>query len=471
MRTQRQPPSTAVAPQMVARLTSTVLDRLPCKSFGYLLAADDSDIASDFVLFEANVRNSPAWKPKFESYGRYFIEHDDAGFVATPEESWHVQQEVWNRRASQVGVFHSHLRHPANFSGIDYDMHIERFEDLWHMIVSVRNPRFPQARIYAVSREAVEETMHAECGADTAQRIAFPLDAAHAARAGGRATDAAVSKARECLALAADGTPGCKDNEAICACIGQLLLSGDAGAFDEFVTHGFLRGSGDRYDELVAPGMRYLHGGAFEMGADPQPRSHFCGEVPRHAVNLSAFAIAETSVTRELYQRFDRSRPSDPHDASLPATGVTWFDAAIFALWMGCRLPTEAEWEYACGAGAAGEWACEAVHHLARHAWYSENSHGDAHAVGLLQPNAFGLHDMHGNVWEWCFDAYDPQFYAAAPLHDPVCLASPFARRSCRGGSVHALAEMCRTRYRWSEPAAFEACDLGFRLASSVHTR
>lgn len=458
-----------VAPGLVERLASTVLERLPRKSFGYLLAAADSAIASDFVLFEENVRNSADWKGRFESYGQYFIEHDDAGFVATPEESWRAQQEVWRRGETQVGVFHSHLRHPANFSGIDYDMHVERFEDLWHMIVSMRNPAMPQVRLYAVSRDGVHEMIASPPERDAAERVGLPIDLRRGVAARTPVPSQVLSAARRCLALARDGRPACQDNEAISSCIGELLRTGDDDLIDEFLTHGFLRGSRGRYERFVAPGMRELAGGRFDMGSAEATRAHFCGEQPRHEVRIAPFALHATPVTQALYGLFDASRPVEPGAADKPVTGVSWFDAMVFALWMGCRLPSEAEWEFACGGGNAGQWCCGSSDELRRWAWFSDNSRGLIQDVGALEPNAFGLHDLHGNVWEWCFDGYDDDYYAHSPALDPVCLSSPYARRSCRGGSVHALAEMCRTRYRWSEPARFRAGDLGLRLAHGRH--
>jgi proteasome lid subunit RPN8/RPN11 len=138
---------------VVARITR----RYPEKSFGYLLSDSDSHAPTDFIFFESNIRNDAVWKPEFESYGRYFVDHSDAGFVATPEESWRIQQEICARGLSEVGVFHSHQRHPANFSQIDYEMHLQRFERLWHMIISLRNPQLPQVRAYDISINGVRE--------------------------------------------------------------------------------------------------------------------------------------------------------------------------------------------------------------------------------------------------------------------------------------------------------------------------
>jgi proteasome lid subunit RPN8/RPN11 len=139
------------------RLLGTVRRRWPEKSFGYLISTVGPEHPTDYLLFEGNVRNGHDWQPVFHAYGTYFVEHDDAGFVATPEESWRVQKEMWARGAFEVGVFHSHQRHPANFSFVDYQMHVSRFDRLWHMIISLRNPRLPQIRVFRPTREGVRE--------------------------------------------------------------------------------------------------------------------------------------------------------------------------------------------------------------------------------------------------------------------------------------------------------------------------
>jgi proteasome lid subunit RPN8/RPN11 len=151
------PESIVLPPGLVERLVGRIQERFPEKSFGYLLSESDPRHPVDFVLFHDNIRNDDDWQGHFHSYGRYFVEHDDAGFVATPEESWRIQKEIWDRGLVEVGVFHSHQRHPANFSGIDYDLHQRRFETLWHLIVSLRNPELPQLRAFSVSRGGVRE--------------------------------------------------------------------------------------------------------------------------------------------------------------------------------------------------------------------------------------------------------------------------------------------------------------------------
>ncbi|MBV9957662.1 MAG: SUMF1/EgtB/PvdO family nonheme iron enzyme [Acidobacteria bacterium] len=250
--------------------------------------------------------------------------------------------------------------------------------------------------------------------------------------------------------------------------IHALLQTEQREAIEEILVNGFLRDSAQRYEQYIAPQMRLIEGGSFQMGTNEGRAHHFCGEVPSHRVTLAPFHIAQVQVTNELFGLYDQRRLDlSADERRKPVVDVNWFDAATFAMWMSCRLPTEAEWEFACGAGSEGEWCCEDENRLDGHAWYSENSGGETHLVGTRAPNTFDLYDLHGNVWEWCLDSYEQDYYSSSPVSDPLSLAPPSADKVCRGGSVHALSEMCRTRYRSHEPSAFKAADLGFRLAKS----
>jgi formylglycine-generating enzyme required for sulfatase activity len=270
------------------------------------------------------------------------------------------------------------------------------------------------------------------------------------------------------LQLEADGRPRCRDSSAIYVAIQSLLASPDSDAIlDEF-----LGGSRERYEQYIAPRLKHLGPSEFLMGASGPRAPHFMGESPAHRVSLSPFHLAEVPVTNELYALFDPRRQDVPAaERNHPVVGVSWFDAAVFARWMGCRLPTEAEWEFACGGGSAAEWCCPEESMLPRYAWYSETADSQTHAVATREPNAFGFFDMHGNVWEWCQDVYNADFYACSPRHDP--LRHPCnehvqsAHRVTRGGCMHSFAEMCRTRYRFHEAPLLRASDIGFRLARS----
>jgi formylglycine-generating enzyme required for sulfatase activity len=280
----------------------------------------------------------------------------------------------------------------------------------------------------------------------------------------------AVSTARLLLQLDPTNRPRCRDARAIVAAVDGLVHAGNQDAIDELLTGGFLRHSVERYRELIEPQMQAVEGARFRMGTDESRVRHFCGESPRHAVVLSPFRMQRVTVTCELFGVLDERRPVRVADLGKPVVGVTWFEAAVFALWVGCRLPTEAEWELACGADQDGEWCCVDESQLTRFAWYSENSGGMVHHVATREPNLLGLFDLHGNVWEWCADVHDQDYYRRSPSRDPLNAVHDgdgeldAAHRVCRGGSAIGFAEMCRTRYRFHEPPALSAADLGFRL-------
>jgi formylglycine-generating enzyme required for sulfatase activity/proteasome lid subunit RPN8/RPN11 len=435
-------------------LVSETCRRYPRKVFGYLLSRSAALTPSDFILFDENIRNSEFWQPEFHSYGDYFVTHADAGFVATPEESWRVQKEIWSRGLYEVGVLHSHQRHPANFSQIDWDMHRQRFSGLWHLIISLRNPQLPQVRAFAVTSDSVRELR---------LRVAAPPHGP--SRRGPMTPQAARECLRESGRLDRAGRPDLDRAEDIMRAVGVLREAAPE-ALGELLADGILRGSAERYQEHIAPLMVTMPGSRFEMGSDPSNADHFYGESPRHHCELSAFQIMRVPVTRAL---FGLAADARGPEGEKPVVSVTWPQAELFGLWMGCRLPTEAEWEFCCGAGSRADWCCESEELLRRHAWYCVNSRDELQPVATRQPNGFGLFDMHGNVWEWCQDDYDQDFYDRAPPADPVSRASAAAdgvRRDkvVRGGSMNALAEMCRTRYRFHEQPGFRAADLGFRL-------
>jgi formylglycine-generating enzyme required for sulfatase activity len=153
----------------------------------------------------------------------------------------------------------------------------------------------------------------------------------------------------------------------------------------------------------------------------------------------------------------------------MPVVQVSWNDALAFCRWLGreeghaYRLPTEAEWEYACRAGSTTPWCMgDDPAQLDQYAWFRDNSRGDPHPVGRKRPNAFGLHDMHGNVWEWCLDAYR----AGAPGGDgdPAEASSRASDRVLAGGAWDCPAGRLRSAHRNSAPATFRFLVHGFRV-------
>jgi formylglycine-generating enzyme required for sulfatase activity len=129
------------------------------------------------------------------------------------------------------------------------------------------------------------------------------------------------------------------------------------------------------------------------------------------------------------------------------------------------RLPTEAEWEYAARAGTTGAYSFgDDADTLGRYAWYRDNSGGKTHPVGQKEPNAWGLYDMHGNVWEWVQDWYGR--YSSSSVTDPVGPSSG-SPRVYRGGGWGFVAEYCRSACRLYDAPDFSRNGLGFRLTLS----
>jgi formylglycine-generating enzyme required for sulfatase activity len=154
--------------------------------------------------------------------------------------------------------------------------------------------------------------------------------------------------------------------------------------------------------------------GKFLMGNDSEGRS--VDEGPSHVVQVSTFSISATTVTNATRQLFpfeigsedDARSPTDAH----PMIGVTWYEAIVLAIWFGCRLPTEAEWEYACRAGGHDDFQLFDEVLIPEYAWYAGNAENMTHPVGGLRPNSFDLYDMLGNVREWCWDWFSGRYYA-----------------------------------------------------------
>jgi formylglycine-generating enzyme required for sulfatase activity len=166
--------------------------------------------------------------------------------------------------------------------------------------------------------------------------------------------------------------------------------------------------------------------GEFDMGA---ATSRWDDERPVHRVRLSSsFLLAKYPVNNQEYQGFLEANSgikppeywnnSQFNDPQQPIVGVSWDDAQAFCQWAGCRLPTEAEWEYACRAGNQGEFCFgDAESELEQYAWYDKNSGGKTQPVGQKRPNQWGLYDVHGNVLEWCQDWKGK--YPDGPVTDP----------------------------------------------------
>ncbi len=226
-----------------------------------------------------------------------------------------------------------------------------------------------------------------------------------------------------------------------------------------------------------------IPGGAFLMGSPEDEEGRWEGEDPQHQVTVKPFYLGRYPVTNEEYERFMKAVPKvqEPeywgnrqfNQAKQPVVGVSWDDALRFAEWVGGRLPTEAEWEYAARAGSTSRywWGDEVGKNNANcdgcgSQWDSKQPS----PVGSFQPNAFGLHDLLGNVWEWVEDCWHEN-YEGAPSdgsrwgeeHGGNC-----AQRVIRGGSWGDLPATLRSAYRGGFNPVFRLTDLGFRLVQDI---
>ena len=191
-----------------------------------------------------------------------------------------------------------------------------------------------------------------------------------------------------------------------------------------------------------------LPGGTFEMGRSPGNealRSDYEG--PVHKVTLSPFLIAKYEVTQAQWKAVMGNNPSDYGGRALPVHNVSWEDCQDFCEKTGFSLPTEAQWEHACRAGTSGAYAGTGT--LDDMGWYRKPGGRLTNTVGQKLPNDFGLHDMHGNVFEWCEDWYQADFYQeSAGARDPLCENSGSGWRVLRGGSYRGFHRACRSAWR-----------------------
>lgn len=239
--------------------------------------------------------------------------------------------------------------------------------------------------------------------------------------------------------------------------------------------------------------------GSFTQGSPVNEPGRGADETQRKVLLTKTFLLGETPVTRTQFELFVRETgykteaergpsggygwdgkqlsqkrdftwraPGFPQDGNHPVTLVTWGDAQAFCAWVGrksgrvCTLPSEAQWEYACRAGATTSYHGAKVDEIA---WHRDNANSATHAVKAKQANAWGLFDMAGNVNEWCLDWYGP--YSIGEATDPVANVAPSGetpRRVLRGGSWLRDPKHTRSAARFRNSPASRNADNGFRV-------
>ena len=208
--------------------------------------------------------------------------------------------------------------------------------------------------------------------------------------------------------------------------------------------------------------------GEFVMGSPENELGRFDNERQHHVRLTKGFWLGKYPVTQRQWESVMTSTPSHFKGEDLPVESVSWDDCQKFialvnvALNCGARLPTEAEWEYACRAGTTGVYGGNGK--LSEMGWYHDNSGGATHPVGLKKPNAWGLYDMHGNIWEWCDDGYG--CYPSGFAIDPT---NPVSRRCVlRGGAWINGWGSCRAASRRGSAPGYNSSCQGLRLCCST---
>ncbi|MCB5247163.1 MAG: formylglycine-generating enzyme family protein [Candidatus Cloacimonetes bacterium] len=238
----------------------------------------------------------------------------------------------------------------------------------------------------------------------------------------------------------------------------------------------------------IPKNMIRVEGDSFQMGSNDGGSD----EKPVHQITVSSFWIGKYEVTQAEWREVMGSNPSNWIGDRLPVEKVSWFDAVdycnrrsvkegltpcyngsgnnITCDWSanGYRLPTEAEWEFAArGSKLNKGYKFSGSNDIGSVAWYGGNSSNNTHVVGTKTANELGLHDISGNVWEWCWDWYDSGYYDKSPGSDPRGVGSG-SYRVLRGGSWSSIDGSCRVADRFGVSPSYKSNVNGFRVARAV---
>ncbi len=224
--------------------------------------------------------------------------------------------------------------------------------------------------------------------------------------------------------------------------------------------------------------------GQFTMGSPKEEKHHDKGEQEHPVMISKPFYMGKYTVTQAQYESVVGKNPSVFDGNKNPVENVTWFDAVKFCqklnealkarlgIYFAFQLPTEAQWEYACRAGTKTRFNFgDADSDLDSVAWYSHNGGNKTHPVGEKKPNAFGLYDMHGNVWQWCRDARISNYEDLSktdPFVGEIAPDETTEIRVLRGGSFSDSASYCRAAFRHGDTPGTRLNFVGFRVVLSL---
>jgi formylglycine-generating enzyme len=227
-------------------------------------------------------------------------------------------------------------------------------------------------------------------------------------------------------------------------------------------------------DSYTAMEFVFVKGGCFEMGNTF--RYEYIGLEPAHEVCLDDYYLGAYEVTQEQWEKVMGNNPSRfKEGTNHPVETVSWNDAQQFIEKLNVRngrqyrLPTEAEWEYAARSGGKKERyaGTDIEEELGEYAWFEKNAGGKTHPVGQKRPNELGLYDMSGNVWEWCSDWHDQDYYKNCIRTNPMGPSSG-EKRVFRGGSWRNGPPHVRTSGRARLAPSRQGASLGFRVGFSA---
>ena len=231
-------------------------------------------------------------------------------------------------------------------------------------------------------------------------------------------------------------------------------------------------GNGIKLEMIAIPGGKFL------MGTEDEEIERLCkkydgewfkNEKPQHEVTVQPFFMGKYPITQAQYQQVMDKNPSHFQGNERPVEKVDWDDAVKFCQRLseqtgtGYRLPTEAEWEYACRAGTSTQYYFgNDEDQLKEYAWYGDNS-SETHPVGEKKPNQWGLYDLHGNVWEWCQDDWHENYRDAS--NDGSARVLGYENiKVIRSGSWFCDPEYCRSATRYIDTRDFRSINIGFRV-------